>query len=63
MGVRIEVVGADDASLGGGVCVVEACVWQEAAEGFHVGLCHGGGPRLYEIHAVCEGGYAVGSQL
>ena len=48
----VVVVGADDARLGGGVCVVEAGVGQQSAEGLHVGMGHGGGSVLDELQAV-----------
>ena len=46
----VEVVGADDAGLGGGVGVIESRVGQQAAERLHVGLRDGCGTGLDEVN-------------
>ena len=59
----VEVVGTDDAGLGGGVGVIEPRVGQQAAERLHVGLRDGSGAGLDEVHAVGKGGQTVGTEL
>ena len=57
----IEIIGADNARLGRGICVVQSAVGQDAAKMCHVARRDGGGSRLDEVYLVGVSGQSVGT--